>query len=168
MDTHSRGSERAPRDLSKRQPDRARFLLVLGIAVVLGGGMYVIDPSDVSWLGCWVLALMIGGLSHLPRGYELHRVVKAWLGLVLVIFTGGIVFLALNLGLSPYWAAVYAGLAGMAIERVRLFDFKLHDLWAGKPEEEDPQARPLAGSWRDRSTWVNPDEDVRQREGADT
>jgi hypothetical protein len=45
------------------------------------------------------------------------RVVKAWLGLLLVIFKGGIVILAPDLGLNPHRAALYAALIGMAVKR---------------------------------------------------
>jgi hypothetical protein len=44
---------------------------------------------------------------------------KAWLGLLLVIFTGGIVIIAPDLGLNPYRAALDAALIGMAVERLR-------------------------------------------------
>ena len=146
--------------LSARQRDWSRVILVFGI---FGGLMYMLDPNDRSWWGCWALVAMLAVFTRLPRDAKMNRVVKAWLGLVLVVFTGGLVVLALDLGFDPYWVAVYTGVGGAAVERLQLFHFELRDLWAGNPKDEKPVN---GSSWLDRSAWINPDQPVPgQREG---
>ena len=105
-------------------------LAVVGYPLLMAAiGVLIWPHHPEEWVGVVGMLALIMVVVHLPRVDKPDGMLAAWLGLLSVIFFGGLVVLALNLGFSAYWTATYMFLFGMIVERAGLWRFKAASLW---------------------------------------